>query len=53
MAIKELKDAKLAASKADKMQKLEELTLLETAKADVVETEDHTDLFEFNLIEYK
>ncbi len=53
MAIKELKDAKLAASKADKLQKLEELTLLETAKADVVETEDHTDLFEFNLIEYK
>ncbi len=53
MAIKEMKEAKLAASKADKLQKLEELTLLEPVKADPVEEEDHTNLFEFNLIEYK
>lgn len=53
MAIKELKEAKLAASKADKMQKLEELTLVEAAKANVAAVEEHTDLFEFNLIEFK
>lgn len=53
MAIKEMKEAKLAASKADKMQKLEELTLLEAEKANVNDVEEHVELFEFNLIEYK
>lgn len=53
MAIKELKDAKLAASKADKLQKLEELTLVEAAKVDTTHAEEHAELFEFNLIEYK
>ena len=53
MAIKELKDAKLAASKADKLQKLEELTLVEAAKADATAAEAREELFEFNLIEYK
>ncbi|MES2502545.1 MAG: hypothetical protein V4545_08060 [Pseudomonadota bacterium] len=53
MAIKEMKEAKLAASKADKLQKLEELTLLEAEKANVSDAEEHVELFEFNLIEYK
>ncbi len=53
MAIKEMKEAKLAASKADKLQKLEELTLLEAEKANVSDVEEHVELFEFNLIEYK
>lgn len=53
MAIKELKEAKLAASKVDKMQKLEEFTLAEAAKVAVPDVEENVELFEFNLIEYK
>lgn len=53
MAIKELKDAKVAASKADKLQKLEELTLAEAAKNTAVAPELPEELFQFNLIEYK
>ena len=51
MAIKEMKDAKLAATKAEKLQKLEELTLAAAKKT--VAPELPEELFEFNLIEYK
>lgn len=54
MAIKEMKEAKLAANKADKLQKLEALTLVEAAKNDAATlAEAPEELFEFNLIEYK
>ncbi len=53
MAIKELKDAKLAASKANKLQKLEELTLAEATKNNATAPEFAEELFEFNLIEHK
>lgn len=39
--------------KADKLHKLEKLTLLEAEKADISVVEEHEEFFEFNLIEYK
>lgn len=53
MAIKELKDAKLAATKTDKLQKIEELTLVEAAKNTETAPELPEELFQFNLVEYK
>lgn len=53
MAIKELKEAKLAATKAENLQKLEEFTLVAAAKSDATAPELSNELFEFNLIEYK
>jgi len=52
MAIKELKEAKLAANKTDKLEK-QELTLVATAKKDSNLLEIPEEMFEFNLVDYK
>ena len=54
LALKELKDAQIAANKAEKLLLMDELPLLEGSKdLAEMELEAKETLFEFNLVEYK
>ncbi len=54
LALKELKDAQIAANKAEKLLLMDELPLLENSKdAAQMQLEAKETLFEFNLTEYK
>jgi hypothetical protein len=54
MALKEQKEAKLAASKAERLQKLDELVLVKSQENQArIEKESNDSTFEFNLVEYK
>ena len=54
LALKELKDAQIAANKAEKLLLMDELPLLEDSKdLAEMELEAKETLFEFNLVEYK
>jgi hypothetical protein len=54
MALKEQKEAKLAVSKAERLQKLDELVLVKSQENQArIEKESNDSTFEFNMVEYK